>query len=147
LKGFDEPFSFAIQLIYFCRFRILYTSLIHVGKDWERFKKDLKYCNLIRIKKEIINCLLKARIIKQNIGDKNKVLNCEKCGKEYSYGRKIYHECDDTILTLGVVFEDSRNYHEWNCVSIIDSNLYQIEEKIIESYLSNSKANSLYVYE
>ena len=91
--------------------------------------------------------LLKANKIKQNIGDENKVLNCEKCGKEYSYGRKIYHECNDNIITHGVVFEDSRKYHDWNCISTIDSNLCQIEEKIIESYLGNSKSNSLYVYE
>ncbi|MBY9003853.1 MAG: hypothetical protein KGD73_07765 [Candidatus Lokiarchaeota archaeon] len=75
------------------------------------------------------------------------MINCKKCGKEYSYGRKIYHECSDNSITHGIVFESSREYHDWNCVSALDSSLYQIEEKIIESYLSNSKADSLYIYE
>ena len=59
------------------------------------------------------------------------MFKCEKCGKEYSYGRKIYHECNDNSMTHGVIFEDSKKF----------------QEKIIESYLSNSKADSLYIYE
>ncbi len=81
------------------------------------------------------------------MGDERNVLNCEKCGVEYSYGRTIFHECDDNIITHGVIFENSKNYHDWNCVSALDSDLYQIEEKIIESFISNSKAGSLYLYE
>ena len=75
------------------------------------------------------------------------MLNCKKCGNAYSYGRKIYHKCGDNSITHGVVFENSRKYHDWNCVTAKDSRLYQLEERIIETYLSNSKANSLYVYE
>ena len=75
------------------------------------------------------------------------MLNCEKCGKKYSYGRKIYHECDNIAVSQGVIFADSKSNHDWNCVSTLNSTLSQIEERIIESYLVSSKVDSLYIYE
>jgi hypothetical protein len=74
------------------------------------------------------------------------VLRCEKCGKEYSYGRKILHDCGENLITHGVIFESSTRSYGWNCLSE-DSDLCDIEERIIASYVSNSKASSLFIYE
>jgi hypothetical protein len=77
---------------------------------------------------------------------KKHMLRCEKCGKEYSYGRKIHHECGENLINHGVIFEHSRMAHDWNCLSD-DSDLCGISERIIASYVSNSKVKSLFVYE
>ena len=80
------------------------------------------------------------------IGDEKHLLRCEKCGKEYSYGRKIHHECDENLITHGVIFESSTMSHGWNCLSE-DSDICDIEERVIASYVSNSKVSSLFMYE
>jgi hypothetical protein len=77
---------------------------------------------------------------------KKHMLRCEKCGKEYSYGRKIHHECDGNLITHGVIFESSTMSHGWNCLSD-DSDICDIEERAIASYVSNSKVSSLFTYE
>ena len=44
---------------------------------------------------------------------------CKKCGKEFSYGRQIYHECKDGYFYFGSLFEESKNESAWNCLSSI----------------------------
>ena len=78
---------------------------------------------------------------------KKSMLKCNKCGKEYSYGRKIHHECNQNFVNHGVIFGDSRKRYDWNCVTTGSSDLYQIEERIVANHVSNSKVSSLYVYE
>ncbi|MFX0057129.1 MAG: hypothetical protein ACFE85_01830 [Candidatus Hodarchaeota archaeon] len=63
---------------------------------------------------------------------------CPNCGKEYAYGSYHYIHC-------GVIYKDDRQCYDWNCTKPV--NLEKIEEKIIARFVSNSKVNSLLVYE
>ena len=43
---------------------------------------------------------------------------CEHCGKEYSYGRKIYHKCKGGAQFHGRIFENENKENPWNCLDI-----------------------------
>jgi len=49
--------------------------------------------------------------------------NCKKCGKEFSYGRQIYHECKDGYFYFGSLFEESKKENTWNCLSSLKEDL------------------------
>ncbi len=59
---------------------------------------------------------------------------CPKCGEEYSLGRKIYHSCKDFSIEHGVIFNDDRKKHSWNC-SCID----EVDKKILNVLQKNDK--------
>ena len=65
---------------------------------------------------------------------------CSKCGKEYQDG--TYHS-----IHCSVMFKDDRKIYDWNCFKPENLKLYKIEEKIISSYINNSKPKSLLLYE
>ena len=70
-----------------------------------------------------------------------KMIKCSKCGKYHS----LMHECNQMNLK-GVIFADDRKCYDWNCNCPSNSALYEIEERILSSFI-NSKANSMLIYE
>lgn len=44
------------------------------------------------------------------------MIKCKECGKEYSYGRKIFC-CNSTYF--GIIFEDNRKIHNWNIIYLL----------------------------
>ena len=43
---------------------------------------------------------------------------CQQCGKEYSYGRKIYHKCNGVAHYHGRIFEDEHYEYPWNYLDL-----------------------------
>ncbi len=47
------------------------------------------------------------------------IIKCKECGKEYSYGKKIYHCCNGNSIYHGTLFEDNGKELFWNCETIL----------------------------
>jgi hypothetical protein len=43
------------------------------------------------------------------------LIRCPECKIEYSYGRILFHACNDTIIFNGAIFNDDRKNYAWNC--------------------------------
>ena len=57
---------------------------------------------------------------------------CPKCGKEYSYGRMIYHKCKENEFFHGILFEKDKKKYVWNWSSASSSDeLLEDEYKIM----------------
>ena len=44
-----------------------------------------------------------------------KMIECPKCGVEYSYGRSICHTCEENSLPFGKIFKPVQRTYRWNC--------------------------------
>ncbi|MFX1357701.1 MAG: hypothetical protein ACFFA8_10475 [Promethearchaeota archaeon] len=62
------------------------------------------------------------------------MFKCSACGKEYSYGRFLSHECGEHIINHGFLFEDDRKQYEWNPNPIVKPN--QSDIKVLKKYSS-----------
>jgi hypothetical protein len=72
-----------------------------------------------------------------------KMISCKKCGRIHA----LYHDCNQISIAHGVVFEDDRKCYDWNCSNSNASNIYKVEERILDSILDNPKENPLLIYE
>jgi hypothetical protein len=68
-----------------------------------------------------------------------KLIECPKCGVEYSYGRSICHTCEGTSLPFGKIFEPLQRTYRWNCnaamacMELLSSDLGTVETIIKET--------------
>lgn len=62
-----------------------------------------------------------------------KLIECPKCGEEYSYGRTICHTCEGTSVPFGKIFEPVQRTYRWNCntvmacIELLASDLHTVE--------------------
>lgn len=40
---------------------------------------------------------------------------CPFCGEEYSYGRIICHDCGESKIFFGALFDNNKKERKWNC--------------------------------
>ncbi|MBD3216310.1 MAG: hypothetical protein GF311_27095 [Candidatus Lokiarchaeota archaeon] len=52
---------------------------------------------------------------------------CPMCGEEHSYGKKIFHKCQNNELFFGSLVSEKKNNHPWNA---------QYEPQLIKKYQS-----------
>lgn len=71
---------------------------------------------------------------------KKLMVKCLKCGENHPRGS--YH-----FIHCGIMFNNDRKNYGWNCMITDAPSIYRIEEKILDNYLSNSKAPNILVYE
>lgn len=67
------------------------------------------------------------------------MVKCLKCGENHPKGS--YH-----FIHCGIMFNNDRKYYGGNCIISDAPSIYKIEEKILDNYLSNSKAHDILVY-
>ncbi len=68
------------------------------------------------------------------------MVKCMKCGENHPEGS--YH-----FIHCGIMFNNDRKCYDWNCTIENASSIYKIQEKVLESYISNSKVSNILVYE
>jgi hypothetical protein len=90
-------------------------------------------CDTIESNRKVFGCNLeKGRT--HNV----KLIECPKCGVEYSYGRSICHTCGEEPLPFGKIFKPVQRTYRWNCntamacLDLLSSELESIETIVTE---------------
>ncbi|MHA1490399.1 MAG: hypothetical protein ACTSRI_12190 [Promethearchaeota archaeon] len=62
----------------------------------------------------------------------NVKVKCMSCGEEYSYGRKIYHECENNSIYNAILFEKNEKKYYWNSFSLSKLNEFKTDDSEIK---------------
>lgn len=61
----------------------------------------------------------------------NSMFRCS-CGEEHSYGKKIFHQCQNNTQFFGAIFKEHRKDHNWNYMSHPLEKIKSGQEKCID---------------
>jgi hypothetical protein len=65
------------------------------------------------------------------------LIKCPVCEAIYSYGRFIYHDCDNHSIYFGKIFEKKQKVYKWNCNTPLIS--LELMNKQIKSIASTTE--------
>ncbi|MFX0001771.1 MAG: hypothetical protein ACFE88_16795 [Candidatus Hermodarchaeota archaeon] len=66
------------------------------------------------------------------------MIKCSNCQAVYSYGRFIYHNCENNLICFGQIFEGQQKVYKWNCnTPLIHIGLMKPELRSIKSLIKN----------